>query len=113
DALEEALPGSVQVAVKDSDDDKESRLIGFTEGEFTKLVTKAKIAGHGMNWQHCADMVVVGITHSYEAFYQLLRLAWRYGQKRKVTAHVVTSDREYGVLANVKRKQAEHDEMFA
>ncbi len=111
--LEDALPDSVQVSGADSDEDKESRLLGFAEGEHRILVTKPKIGAHGLNLQRCSDMVFVGLTHSYESFYQAIRRCWRYGQKNPVTVHVVTSDREYGVLANVKRKQSEHDEMFA
>jgi superfamily II DNA or RNA helicase len=112
DDLEDAIPGAVQVAGKDSDEDKAARLLGFADGSVNRLVTKAKIAGFGMNWQNCSDMVFVGLSHSYEQFYQAVRRCWRYGQKRTVNVHVVTTDREYGILANVRRKQSDHDEMF-
>ena len=113
DALAAKLPDAEQVAGADSDEDKEDRMLGFADGGCRVLVTKPKIAGFGMNWQHCSDVVFVGLSHSYEQFYQAVRRCWRFGQKRPVTVHVVTSDQEYGVLANVRKKQASHDEMFA
>ncbi len=111
DALTSAIPGAVQVAGADSEDAKESRMLGFSSGEHRVLVTKPSIAGFGMNWQHSARMAFVGLSHSYEQFYQALRREWRYGQARTVVAHVVSTDVEESVLRNVRRKQADHDRM--
>ncbi len=77
------------------------------------LIGKPSQMGFGMNWQHCNNIAFVGISHSFEQFYQAVRRCWRFGQTRPVTAHVVTSDIESGVLANVMRKQAGHDALFA
>src|SRR6185295_7792255 len=71
------------------------------------LVSKASICGHGMNWQHCSHVAFVGITHSFEAWYQAIRRRWRFGQPREVECHSVTSEAEGAVLANLKRKQEE------
>ena len=112
DAAEALIEGAVQVAGSDSDDAKAERLTGFSEGRIKKLVTKAKIAAFGMNWQHCCETVVVGPSYSYEQFYQLARRFWRYGQVNKVRVHVVMSDRETGVWDDVKKKQGNHEAMF-
>jgi hypothetical protein len=113
DALEKSIRGAVQVAGKDSDDEKVDRMTGFTTGKYRVLVSKPSLCGFGMNWQHCDRMAFVGISHSFEQFYQAVRRCWRFGQTKPVTAHVVTSDLEAGILDNVRRKQAGHDAMFA
>jgi len=107
DMIEE-LTGAVQVSGSDSPEDKETRLDAFSTGAARMLVTKPKIAGFGMNWQHCADMVFVGLSDSYEAFYQAVRRCWRFGQERPVTCHIITSEAEAAVVLNI---QAKHEKM--
>lgn len=112
DEVLESIPGAVQVAGCDSEADKIDRLDGFSEGRYEKIVSKASICGYGMNWQHCNRMVFAGLGHSFEQFHQAIGRVWRFGQTRPVEIHVITSDLEIGVLANVKRKQAAHESMF-
>jgi superfamily II DNA or RNA helicase len=90
---------------------KEKIIIGFTDGEISHIVTKPKIAGFGLNWQHCNKMVFVGLSDSFESFYQAVRRCWRFGQTMPVDVHIVISDREGAVLDNIKRKQRQHDQM--
>ena len=105
DALTKAITGAVQVAGADDIDVKEDRLLGFARGDFNVLVTKSSIAGWGSNWQHCAHMAFVGVTDSFEAYYQAVRRAWRFGQKRPVNVHVFASEAEGAVVANLRRKE--------
>lgn len=112
DAIEK-LTGFAQVAGKDSDDAKAAKLDAFSDGDARGLVTKPKIGGFGMNWQHCSRMVFAGLSNSYEQFYQAVRRCWRFGQKNPVDVHVVTTDLEVSVLENIKAKQAAADEMAA
>jgi len=113
DLLAEAIPGAVQVAGSDDDADKCSRMLGFADGEHRVMVTKPKLAGFGLNWQHCNRMAFVGLSHSYEQFYQAVRRCWRFGQTQPVEVHVITTDVEGEVLMNIERKQAEADAMTA
>jgi len=106
DALTNAISGAVQVAGRDSLDDKEDRLFGFSEGRYRVLVTKPSVAGFGMNWQHCARVVFVGVTHSFEQYYQAVRRVWRFGQRSPVVVHVVTSELEGAVVENLQRKES-------
>jgi hypothetical protein len=111
DMLEESIEGSVQVAGANDEDEKSSRMMGFADGIHRCLVTKPKLAGFGMNWQHCNRMVFVGLSHSYEQFYQAVRRCWRFGQSRPVEAHIITTDIESEIMDNIDRKQAEADAM--
>lgn len=108
DALMAAIPDAVEVRGNDSADDKESRLLGFSEGRFRVLVTKPSIAGFGMNWQHCPNAAFVGLSYSYEAFYQAIRRIWRFGQRSPVAVHVVTADTEGNILEAIHRKDEEN-----
>jgi len=101
----------VQVAGADDDDEKSRKMAMFSDGVARVLVTKPKIAGFGMNWQHCAQMAFVGLSHSWEQFYQAVRRCWRFGQESSVDIHVVSTDAEIAVLQNIKRKQASADDM--
>lgn len=88
-------------------DEKEWALSGFALGRHRVMVTKCKIAGFGLNWQHCARAGFVGVSHSFEAWYQAIRRHCRFGQKREVHCHVITSELEGKVLANLRRKESE------
>lgn len=105
DALEAAIPDSVQVAGADSAEVKESRLLGFPAGKHRVLITKGSIAGFGMNWQHCDRQAFVGVTDSWETYYQAVRRCWRFGQKNPVHVHVFASNQEGAVVANLSRKE--------
>jgi len=106
-ALKEAIHGAIEVKGSDTQEQKEERLMGFSEGKYRVLVTKPSIAGFGMNWQHCPNMAFVGLSDSYEQFYQAVRRCWRFGQKQPVNAHIITADIEGAVVSNIQRKEAD------
>lgn len=110
-ALEKAINGAVQIAGSDNPSEKERKLIEFSRGEFRVLVTKASIAGFGMNWQHCNQMAFVGLSHSYEDLYQAIRRCWRFGQKNPVDVYLFMVDGEQAILDNLKRKETEASRM--
>ena len=104
-ALAKAIPDAVEVRGSDSLDSKIAALTGFSDGAIRVLVTKPSIAGHGLNWQHCAHMAFVGLGYSYEAFYQAVRRCWRYGQARPVEVHRYYTDAETAVARALERKE--------
>ena len=87
------------------------RLRAFSEGKARVIVTKPSIAGHGLNWQHAARMAFVGVTDSYEAYYQAVRRIWRFGQARECHVHIFASKAEGAIVANLKRKEREAAQM--
>lgn len=107
DALKAAIPDAVEIRGPDDPDIKEQRLADFAAGRIRVLVTKPSIAGFGLNWQHCARMAFVGVTDSWEAYYQAVRRCWRFGQLRPVDVHIFASQLEGAVVANLKRKEAD------
>ena len=112
-AAVEALSGAVEVHGSMPIDHKEELLNAFTLGQIKRLVTKPAIAGFGLNWQHHARVAFMGLSFSYERYYQVIRRAWRFGQKRPVHAHIVCADTEETQWRTVQRKSANHDAMKA
>ena len=104
EALTEAIIGAVEVRGSMDIDAKEAALDAFTQGGHRVIVTKPSIAGFGLNWQHCNRMAFVGVTDSWEAYYQAVRRCWRFGQKNPVDVHIFASDREGAVVRNLERK---------
>lgn len=112
-ALANAIDGAVEVSGGDSDHQKVAKFEAFQGGEARVMVTKPKIAGFGLNWQHSHHMGFVGLSHSWEQYYQAVRRQYRFGQTSPVNVHIVTTDAEIAVLDNIKRKQADADDMAA
>ena len=76
-------------------------------GNVQVMISKPSVFGWGLNWQHCARMAFVGVTDSFEAYYQAVRRCWRFGQRRPVEVHVFASSAEGAVVANLRRKEAD------
>lgn len=109
--LQQLIPGSVNVQGSDKPEDKSARMMDFSHGTLRVLISKPKIAGFGMNWQHCARMAFVGLDDSFEKFYQAVRRCYRFGQKRNVHVHLFTAENEGQILENLKRKEVKHNQM--
>lgn len=110
-ALAAAIPGAVEVKGSDDPDDKAAALVAFQDGRTRVLVTKAKIAGFGLNFQNCHNMVFVGLSDSWEAYYQCIRRCYRFGQTQPVQVHIVLSEAEHEIYSNVMGKEQEAREM--
>ena len=104
-ALVRAIDGAVEVRGSQSLDQKVEALSGFSSGGIRVLVTKPSIAGHGLNWQHCARVAFVGAGYSYEQYYQAIRRCWRYGQQRPVEVHRVSTEADEIIRQTVERKE--------
>jgi hypothetical protein len=107
EALTHAIAGAVNVEGSMSPEDKAARLLAFANGETRVLITKPSIAGMGLNFQVAARMAFVGLSDSYEAYYQCIRRCYRYGQTRVVHAHIILSAIEAQIAENVARKETQ------
>ena len=105
--LHELITDSLEVKGSDKPEHKSSAMIGFSEGRVKALVTKPSIAGFGMNWQNCHNMIFTGLSDSYEQYYQAIRRCWRFGQDRPVNVYIIISAKEGCVKRNIERKQAD------
>lgn len=111
DAITALLPEAVEVRGSMKPETKEERLDAFTQGSIRILVSKPSIAGFGLNWQHCARTAFVGLSFSYEMFYQAIRRFWRFGQSRAVECHIAMAETETAIWQTIQRKKADHETM--
>lgn len=109
--LAKSIPDAVEVKGSDTAKQKEERLDAFTEGRARVIITKPGIAGYGLNWQHCSNVAFVGLSYSFEDFYQALRRSYRFGQKKQVNACIVQASTEGAILKTVNKKIQQHKEM--
>lgn len=104
-------PDAVEVRGSHSRQVKVERLNSFSNGDVSQIITKPSIAGFGLNWQHCTNQVLIGLSFSFEKLYQAIRRSYRFGVKDAVNIHMIVSETEGNVLQAIKTKQAQFKEM--
>ena len=109
--LKKLIPEAIEVKGSDSDDWKESKLLGFAKGEFRILITKTKIASFGMNYQNCNNQIFASLDFSFEGLYQAIRRCYRFGQEKEVNVYLITTDTMSNVRQSIDEKQKKFDEM--
>ena len=106
-----AIPGAVDVSGSDSMESKEKSVNGFLDGSIRVIISKPKILGSGMNFQHCHNTAFVGLSDSWEQYYQSIRRFYRFGQTKSVNVHIISAESEGAVVENIRRKEMQHQEM--
>jgi hypothetical protein len=101
--LKELDPEASEIKGSMSIEKKEDILLNFANGNIKRIITKAKMTGMGLNWQHCNHSVFFP-TYSYEQYYQAIRRFWRFGQLNPVTIDMVISDGQTRVLKALEQK---------
>lgn len=109
--LTSAINEATEVTGSMLNEKKEERIVGFLEGGNRVLVSKPSIAGWGVNAQNCHIVIFVGLSDSFESYYQAVRRCWRYGQTKPVDVYIVVSEAEGAVKANIERKQRDATRM--
>ena len=107
------LPNMREVRGSQPLERKENTLAAFSAGEFGQILTKPRIAGHGLNWQHVHKMAFVGRSFSYEQWYQAIRRCWRFGQTEMVEVHIIVAEGEDQIGRVIDRKAEDHAIMKA
>jgi len=111
DGVTKLVKGAVEVTGSDSDERKTTRVMDFIDKKARVVVSKVSIMGYGMNFQNCRNVIFLGLSDSFEDYYQAVRRCWRFGQEREVNVWIVTSNIEGAVVENIKRKQADAEHM--
>lgn len=109
DILNKMIPDSVNVHGSLTLEQKAEHIHAFVKGDIRVLITKTSIAGKGINMQRCHKMMMFGIDHSWEQFYQAIGRIHRFGQKAdQVELYIVTSQQERSIwdIVDMKGKEA-------
>ena len=112
DFLKKVIPKGYEIRGSDKIEYKEKTMIDFAHGKIQYLITKPSIAGYGMNWQICHNIIFIGLSDSFESYFQAIRRCWRFGQKKDVNVYIITTDQEDKVLQNIARKEKDAKEML-
>ena len=105
--LEKLINESKNVQGSDKNEYKENTMLEFSDRKLKCLISKPKLAGYGINWQNCHNMIFTGLSDSYEQFYQAVRRCWRFGQELPVNVYIIISAKEGCVKENIERKQTD------
>lgn len=109
--LHELINESVEVKGSDKPEYKAEQMLRFQNNEIKALVSKPVLCGYGMNWQNCHNMIFVGVSDSFEQYYQAIRRCWRFGQEKEVNVYLVIGGKEGTVKENLERKQEQTENM--
>lgn len=109
--LARGIIDSMEICGSDKPDKKIWAIERFQDGKIRVLITKAKIAGSGINLQNCHNMIFVGLNDSFELYYQAVRRCYRFGQEYPVNVYIVLSEIEEEIYQNVMDKEKEALEM--
>jgi len=109
--LKELDSEAVEIRGSMSIEKKEDILLSFAKGDIKRIITKAKMTGQGLNWQHCNHSSFFP-TYSYEQYYQAIRRFWRFGQKNDVTIDMVVSDGQGRVIKALEQKTQKAIELY-
>lgn len=112
DLLQQLDKDAYQIKGSMNIDKKEEILLAFYNGEINKLITKAKMTGFGLNWQHCGHTVYFP-SFSYEQYYQAVRRFWRFGRTEPVICDLVYSDGQKRILDGLMAKAEKANELFS
>lgn len=109
--LAQLIPDAVEVYGSLTSQQKEERITKFSHGKARVIISKPKICGFGLNWQHCRNVGFVSLDDSFEKYYQAVRRCYRFGQNREVYVYVIYTSAEGAVKDNLDRKQIQSDVM--
>ena len=105
DRLNELIEESKNVQGSDKNKYKSETMLSFSDEKLKCLISKPQLAGYGMNWQNCHNVIFTGLSDSFEQYYQAVRRCWRFGQTQEVNVYIIISAKEGCVKENIERKQ--------
>jgi len=105
------IVGSTEIQGSHTAKRKEQAADDFVSGKIRVLISKSGIFGYGMNFQNCCHVAFVGLSYSFEDFYQALRRSYRFGQTREVHAYIIQASTEGAILKTIQRKIEQHTAM--
>lgn len=111
-ALKAAIPDAVEVYGALDLDERERRIVEFSDGEHRLLLTKPILSGSGCNFQrHCHRAIFTGIGFKFNDFIQAVHRIHRFLQDQPVRIDIIHSQAERHVVDVLRAKWAKHEEL--
>lgn len=113
-ALKKAFPNVSEIYGNLDIEEKEKRVIDFSEGRTRLLATKKEISGSGCNFQKfCHRAIFVGIDYKFNDFIQAIHRIYRFGQAEKVIIDVIYTSNEDEIKKRLLEKWEQHNKLVA
>lgn len=113
-AIEAAIPGAVSIHGGMGIDERERRVIAFSEGQIGTFATKPILSGAGCNFQrHCHHAIFLGVGFKFHDFIQAVHRIQRFGQAHPCRIDIIHSEAEREVVRELRAKWARHEAMMA
>lgn len=113
-AIQAAVREAVSVWGSQDLDEREQRIIDFSDGRTRILSTKPVIAGSGCNFQrHCHRAIFVGIGFKFADFIQSIHRIQRFLQPEPVRIDLIYTAAEREVRRTLERKWRQHEVLVA
>lgn len=110
--IKRQMPDAVEVYGSQDLDERERRIIGFSDGEFRLLATKPILSGSGCNFQrHCHREIFCGVGFKFNDFIQSIHRVHRFQQQQRVRIDIVYASAEAHVVDVLKEKWKRHEEL--
>lgn len=108
------IPGTVDIYGTMDYDEREQRVIDFSEGRSRLFATKKSLSGQGCNFQrHCHRAIFIGIDYEFNDFIQAIHRIYRFLQSEKVIIDIIYTEAEDGIYRALMKKWEQHKTMQA
>jgi len=109
-AIKAALPDVVDIYGSMDYEERERRVIDFSEGRIRLFATKKDLSGSGCNFQrHCHRAIFVGIDYDFNDFIQAIHRIYRFLQTKKVIIDIIYTEAEDPIYRVLMEKWRQHD----
>ena len=103
------IPETVEIYGTMDYDEREKRVIDFSEGRCRIFGTKKELSGQGCNFQrHCHRAIFVGIDYEFNDFIQAIHRIYRFLQSEKVIIDIIYTEAEGPIYRVLMQKWEQH-----
>ena len=109
-AIKKTIPETVDIYGAMDYDEREKRVIDFSEGRTRIFATKKELSGSGCNFQrHCHRAIFVGIDYEFNDFIQAIHRIYRFLQTEQVIIDIIYTEAESVIYQVLMQKWKQHD----
>lgn len=113
-AIKKALPEAVDIYGSMDYDERERRVIDFSDGKCRLFATKKSLSGSGCNFQrYCHKEIFLGIDYEFNDFIQAVHRCYRFLQKEPVVIYIIYMENERQIKEALIEKWKNHNYMVA
>ena len=106
------IPGTVDIYGSMDYEERERRVIDFSEGHTRLFATKKSLSGSGCNFQrHCHRAIFVGIDYEFNDFIQAIHRIYRFLQTEQVIIDVIFTEAEEQIWRVLLEKWENHKKL--